>query len=255
MEAVRIERLSKSFGGLKVLSGISLSVQVGERVAVIGPNGAGKTTLFNLLSGELRPTAGRLYVMGQDVTAIPPYRRAHIGLSRSFQITRVFGDLTVLDNVLLALYGVRTSRYRIFRSATSDGGVLAKAKELLESIDLWGKRHELSKAISYGEQRKMEFVLTLASEPKVLLLDEPSAGLAIGEISEFVQMVKTLGRDATLIFTAHDMDVVFTLARRVVVLFYGRFIADGTPEEIQMNRKVKEIYLGMGEVAASVGIN
>jgi branched-chain amino acid transport system ATP-binding protein len=255
MEAVKIEGLSKSFGGLQVLADISLRVSPGEHLAVIGPNGAGKTTLFSILSGELTPTAGRLYVFGKEVTRMPSYRRAHAGLARSFQISRLFYDLTVLDNILLALQGVRVSRYQMFRPAKGYGEVLAKAQEFLELIDLWGKRHELMKTISYGEQRKMEFILSLSSEPRVLLLDEPSAGIAIAEIPDFIDAVKTLARDTTLIFTAHDMDVVFGLADRVVVLYFGQFIADGTPEEIEVNPTVREIYLGMGETRTNVGID
>ena len=147
---------------------------------------------------------------------MPAHRRAHTGLARSFQITRLFYNLTVLDNIMLALQGAKPSRYQMFRPANAYSDILVKAQELLKSVDLWQKRDELMQAISYGEQRKMEIILSLASEPKVLLLDEPSAGLAIAEIPDFINMIKTLARDTTLIFAAHDMDVVFGLAHRVL---------------------------------------
>lgn len=254
MEALKIEGLSKRFGALEVLKGVSLTVEAGEYVAIIGPNGAGKTTLLNVITGELPATAGRVYIFGQDITTMPTHRRAHTGLARSFQITRVFPNLTVLQNISLALQGIKPSRYQMFRSTTAYGDVIAKAQRLLELIDLWAKREELMQTISYGEQRKMEIALSLASEPRVLLLDEPSAGLAIAEIPDFINTIKTVTKDTTLVFAAHDMDVVFGLADRVVVLYYGQFIAEGTPKEIQANPAVREIYLGgeEGEATARV---
>jgi branched-chain amino acid transport system ATP-binding protein len=247
MEALKIEGLSKNFGALEVLRDVSLTVKTGECVAIIGPNGAGKTTLLNVVSGELVPTAGRIYILGQEVTRIPTHRRVHTGLSRSFQLTRVFPNLTILQNILLALHGIRPSCYQMFRPTIAYNNLVAKAQKLLELINLWGKRNELACAISYGEQRKMEIALSLASEPKLLLLDEPSAGLDIGEIPDFVKTMKTLVKDITLVFSAHDMEVVFGLANRVVVLYYGKFIADGTPKEIKANPTVREIYLGVEE--------
>ena len=247
MEAVRIEALSKSFGGLQVLRDVSTTVQAGEYVAIIGPNGAGKTTLLNVITGGLSATAGRIYLFGKDVTTKPPYQRTHLGLARSFQINSLFYDLAVLDNVLLALHGTRPSRYQMFRPAPSYHELMAKAQGLLEGIDLWGKRNELMQNIAYGEQRRMEIVLSLATEPKLLLLDEPSAGLDISEIPAYINMIKALTKGTTLIFAAHDMDVVFGLAERVLVLYFGQFIADGKPEEIKADLKVKEIYLGVEE--------
>lgn len=245
MEVLKIEGLSKNFGALEVLKNISLTVESGEYVAIIGPNGAGKTTLLNVLSGELPATSGRIRILGQDVTALPTYRRIHAGVARSFQLTRVFQNLTVLQNILIALQGTKPSRHQIFRPAIAYGDILAKAQKLLELINLWEKRDDLACAISYGEQRKIEIALSLASEPRLLLLDEPSAGLATAEIPDFINMIKMLAKDITLVFSAHDMDVVFGLADRVVVLYYGQFIAQGTPEETKANQMVREIYLGV----------
>lgn len=251
--AIKIEGLFKSFGALRVLDDLSLSVAAGEYVAIIGPNGAGKSTLLNVIGGELPATAGAVYIFGQKITAMPIYRRAHLGLARSFQTTRLFRNLTVLDNISLAFQGRKSSRYQMLRPFSGYSDVRAKAQELLESIDLWQKKNEPMKALSYGEQRRLEFAVSLASEPKVLLLDEPSAGLAIGEVPDFINTIKNLAGGTTLIFCAHDMDVVFGLARRVVVLYSGKFVADGTCEEIQHSPLVKEIYLGTQDGTSNIG--
>ncbi len=255
MEALRTEGLSKNFGGLHVLSDLSLAVEVGERVAIIGPNGAGKTTLFNVLSGELPVSGGKISLFGQDITHMPTYHRAHIGLSRSFQKIRLPFHLTVLDNILLALHGMRRSRYQMFRSTYAYDEMLAKAQKRLELIDLWDKRDNRAHEISYGEQRKLAIALSLALEPKLLLLDEPSAGLDIPEIPAFIKEIKALTKDTTTIFAAHDMDLVFDLADRVLVLYYGRIIVQGTPEEIQADATVKEIYLGTDGNTTDTGIS
>lgn len=243
-EALKLEGLSRNFGALEVLKNVYLDVEAGEYVAIIGPNGSGKTTLFNVIGGQLQATAGRIYMFGQEITNLPPYRRTHLGLARSFQITSLFYDLTILDNIIIAIHGKRHSRYQLLRSTSTHGEVVDKAKEMLESVDLWEKRSELAKTLSYGEQRKVEIILRLALEPRLLLLDEPSAGLSIAERPEFINMTKSLAAGTTVIFAEHDMDVVFQLADRVLVLYYGQFIADGTPNEIRDNARVREIYLG-----------
>lgn len=255
MEALKLEGLSKNFGGLQVLRDLSLSIEAGEYVALIGPNGAGKTTLLNVITGELSAATGSIYVFGQEITTMPTHRRAHAGLARSFQITHLLPNLSVLDNISLALHGIKPSRFQMFRPMTAYGELLAKAQRLLELIDLWEKREEPVQTISYGEQRKMEVALSLASEPKLLLLDEPTAGLAIGEILVFTNIIKTLARGTTLFFAAHDMDVVFDLADRVAVLYFGQIIAQGTPKEIQANPMVKEIYLGSEEGTPDAGVS
>jgi len=229
---------------LEVLKDISLRVEEGEHVAIIGPNGAGKSTLMNAISGEFFPSSGRVYVFGEDITFMPPFRRVHRGLARSFQLTRVFGSRTLLQNTLLAIQGMRPSRFQMYRSAFAYGDIIGKAERLLDLLGLGEKKHELARTISYGERRKMEIALSLALEPKVLLLDEPSAGLDLGEIHDFIALIKEMSKETTLVFAAHDMDVVFGLSERVAVLYYGQFIADGTAEEIKKNPKVREIYLG-----------
>jgi len=244
MESLRIDGLRKSFGGLNILGGISLTVDAGEYVAVIGPNGAGKTTLLNVIIGELSADSGRIYLFGKDITAMPTYHRIHAGLGRSFQITRLFYDLSLLDNIALALHASRPSRHAIFRRAKSYMGVVEEAEALLRAVGLWEKKDWLAASVSYGEQRKVEISLALALKPKVLLLDEPTVGLAPGESADFVAMVKALAADTAVLFTDHDMDVVFSLATRVAVLYFGELVAEGSPEEIQRNEKVREIYLG-----------
>ena len=244
MEVLKVERLSQSFGGLSVLEDISFSIGAAEKVALIGPNGAGKTTLLNVLSGFIPPRAGRIYLLGNDVTHMPSHRRASLGLSRSFQINTLFSHLSLLSNVLLAIQGVQVTRYQMIRPITAYKGNFDKARELLELVDLWGERESPITALGHGQQRQVEIILALASKPRLLLLDEPSAGLTSSESVNLVHMVRNLMGDSTVFFCAHDLDLVFSLAERVVVLYYGQIVAQGTPEEIQNNPKVKEIYLG-----------
>jgi branched-chain amino acid transport system ATP-binding protein len=244
MEVLKVERLSQSYGGLQVLMDISFSLNGGEKVALIGPNGAGKTTLLNVLSGFIPPRAGRIYVLGRDVTNMPSHRRSSLGLSRSFQINTLFSHLSLLCNVLLAIQGVQTTRYQMIRPITAYKGNFNKARELLELVDLWGERDSSVTTLSHGQQRQVEIILALASKPRLLLLDEPSAGLTSGESVNLVHMIRNLMGDSTVFFCAHDLDLVFSLAERVVVLYYGQIVAQGKPEEIQNNPKVREIYLG-----------
>ena len=250
MEVLKVEGLSKRFGGVYSLEDVSFSVSGGERLAIIGPNGAGKTTLFNVLAGQLSATRGRVYLFGQEITNIAPNRRARLGMARSFQISNLFFNLTVLDNTLLAIQGRRARSFQMFRSIETYGDMFAKAKKLLSTTDLWDKRDDLVRNMSHGEQRNLEIVLSLASEPKVLLLDEPTAGLTEAESANIFKVVSGLGSDTTVLFVAHDMDLVLNVADRIIVLHYGHTIAEGTPEEIQANPKVKEVYMGIKELAA-----
>ncbi len=251
MEALRVEGLSKDFGGVRAVRHVSFSVEAGEHLAIIGPNGAGKTTLFNLLDGQLSPTDGRVYLFGQEITNMPAYRRAHLGVARSFQLTTLFLNLTVLENILLALQGTRPSRFQMFRSATAYEHLYTKAKELLDSMDLWEKKDDPVNALSYGEQRKLEISLSLALGPKLLLLDEPSSGLTTAESADITSMIRNLGTDIAVILVAHDMDLVFGMAERVIVLHYGEIIAEGSGEKISADPKVKEIYMGSEEATGN----
>jgi len=244
MNVLKVEDLSHSFGGLRVLEDISFSVETGERVGLIGPNGAGKTTLLNVLTGLLPSMAGRIYILGREVTKMPSHRRVSLGLARSFQINTLFLNLSLLSNVLLAIQGVKFSRFQMIRPLTTYKDILANAQGLLELMGLWEKRDALISTLSYGEQRLAEILLALASKPKLLLLDEPSSGLTSGETTNLIDTIRNLVGDTTVLFCAHDLDLVFALAERVMVLYYGHIIAQGTPEEIQTDPKVREIYLG-----------
>lgn len=247
MEAIRVERLSKSFGGVIATNEVSFRVDAGGRLVIIGPNGAGKSTLFNLLNGQLMPDAGNVFFFGQDVTRLPLHRRAHMGMARSFQLTSLFPELSVLENMMLALHGLRSSRFNPWRATLSYWNLLDKAEELLSLLDLWSKKDDQVHMISYGEQRKLEIALCLASSPRLLLLDEPSAGLTSDERLAVMEIIRKLPPDIAVIIVDHDMDLVFGLANRIIVLHYGQIIAEGTPEEIQADPRVKEVYMGMEE--------
>ena len=245
MNVLEVENVSQSFGGLKVLEGVSFRMEAGERVGLIGPNGAGKTTLIKVLSGHLPCQSGRIHLLGQEVTNMLPHRRTSLGLARSFQINTLFPNLSLLNNVLLAVQGTKPARFQMLRPITAYGDNFARAKELLELVGLWEKRDDLITALSHGQQRQVEILLALASQPKLLMPDEPSAGLSTAETAGFIDMMHSLTAGTTLFFCAHDMNLVFSLAERVMVLYYGGIIAQGTPKEIQNNPQVREIYLGM----------
>ena len=249
MEALRVEGLSKDFGGVHALKDISFKVEAGEHIAIIGPNGAGKTTLFNVLCGQLTPTAGKVFFFGQDITDLSPFSRTHLGMARSFQIASLFLELSVLKNAMLALHGIKPSRFQMFRPATSYKDLFNEAEKLLSSMNLWDKRDEPVHAISYGEQRKLEMALSLASKPKLLLLDEPSCGLTASESADITSRIRNLGANITVVLVAHDMDLVFGVAQRIIVLHYGETICEGTCEQIRSDAKVKEIYMGTEEVS------
>jgi branched-chain amino acid transport system ATP-binding protein len=244
MEALKVESLTKDFGGVHALHDVSFSVKVGERLGIIGPNGAGKTTLFNLINGQLQPSSGKIHLFGIDITHFPTYRRTHLGQSRSFQITSLFLNLTVLDNTFITLHGLKSSRYQMMKPISAYKALRTRAHELLASIDLWEQRDGRVKNLSYGEQRRLEITLTLALEPKLLLLDEPSCGLTSAEGAEIIDILKNLGRGITILLVAHDMDLVFGVADRIMVLHYGQIIAEGMPEEIENDARVREIYMG-----------
>lgn len=253
MELLKVEGLSKNFGGTQALRRVSFSLQAGEKLAVIGPNGSGKSTLINVLSGLLSPTAGAIYILGQDITTKAMYHRLHLGLSRSFQLNSLFPGLTLHDNVLLAVEGAQNRHYRIFTSDSVMDHLFVEVQQLLEAMGMWGKRHAPINTLSYGEQRQVEILLSLASKSRLLLLDEPTAGLSAAESAILVDLIRNRSSDTAVLFSAHDMDIVFTLADRIMVLNFGEVIAEGRPEEIQANARVREIYLGREEDAQDTG--
>ena len=241
---LEVRNINFAYGGLQILAGLSFALGRGEKVALIGPNGAGKTTLLNIISGLLYPLSGEIYVSGREISRLPPHERASLGLGRSFQTNQLFLQLNILENVLVALKGVETSGFQIIRPLSSYHDRADKAQALLESIGLWGKKDLLPTELSHGENRLVEIALSMASEPKVLLLDEPTAGLTREEALKLAGLLTDLTKDRAVLFSAHDLDFVFEVAQRVVVLYYGNALAEGSPEDIAIDPKVKEIYLG-----------
>ena len=244
MTALDVEGLTKDFGGLRAVDHLTLAVCPGERLAIIGPNGAGKTTFFNILTGLLPPSSGRITFFGRDVTRLPTYRRAQLGLARTFQITTLFPHLTVLESALLAVQASDSVRFTLHRPATAYPHLSERADALLNAWGLLDRRDVVTQHLSYGEQRQVELVLALAGSPKVLLLDEPTAGLSPAETASVSTMIRRLPREITILLIEHDMDVAFDLVDRITVLFQGRILAQGTKEEIRKNPEVMEIYLG-----------
>jgi len=238
------DNLSVNFGGLAAVSNVSFTAKEKMIQAIIGPNGAGKTTFFNLISGLLRPSAGRIYIFGQDVTRMSSQRRAYLGLGRTFQITNIFSGLTVFENVLLATQSQKSAKYVFYRNANSDRSLYAKAEKILDKWGFLEKRDSLARNLSHGEQRQLDILLALIEEPKILLLDEPTAGLSHAEATSMIEIIRRLSQQRTILMVEHDMDVVFGLADRVTVLHQGRIFADGSPNEVRADPRVKEIYLG-----------
>ncbi len=244
MTALAVDGLSHDFGGLRALDGVSLAVGIGERRVILGPNGAGKTTLFNLITGLLAPAAGRIRLFEHDVTSLAPFRRARLGLGRTFQVTTLFPRLTVLESVLLAVQGADRARFALLRSRSAYRHLDERAEALLEAWGLTDRRHVPTRELSYGEQRQVELLLALAGRPRALLLDEPTAGLAAAETAAVVDMIRRFPPDITVLLIEHDMDVALTLADRITVLHQGRVLAEGTREAIRADPHVSRIYLG-----------
>ena len=247
MSMLKVENLSKNFGGLKVLEGVSFEVAEGEKLALIGPNGAGKSTLFNIICGQIVASGGNVILDGTPVTSLPPNKRLHMGMGRSYQANNLFWHISILDNILLALYGREKSHFNMFKPLDKRADLLEEAEVLLATVGLWEKRHAPPTVLSYGDQRLLELLLAFTSKPKMVLLDEPSAGLPTAEAFAFADTIRRLASDATLLFCAHDMDLVFSLADKIMVLYSGQIIAQGLPDEIAANPRVQEIYLGSEE--------
>ncbi|MBX6327874.1 MAG: ABC transporter ATP-binding protein [Pseudolabrys sp.] len=246
---LRVENLSKRFGGIVAADGLRLAIASGELHAVIGPNGAGKTTLLAQLSGQLRPDSGRIYFDGRDITALPMHRRSALGVARSFQITSLFLDLSVLDNVALAVQARCGHSFRFWRNARAEPELREPACAALERVGLAARRNDLASALSHGEHRQLELAMALAGNPRMLLLDEPMAGLGPEESARMVEMLRALKAELTILLVEHDMEAVFALADRITVMVYGRVIASGNPADIRANQDVRDAYLGEQEVA------
>lgn len=242
--ALSLLDVSKAFGGLRAVDGVSLAVAAGERRAIIGPNGAGKTTLFSLISGETRPTEGQITLFGRDVTRLPPHRRATLGLARTYQITNLFPRLTALQNCLLAVQALTPAKLHLHRALDRYPDLFVRARAALEAVGLLNKESEIVRNLSHGEQRQLEIALAVAGAPKLLLLDEPTAGLSPAESHMMTALLKKIDPAITLLVIEHDMDVAFELTNRITVLHYGKVIADGLGHEVKANPLVQEIYLG-----------
>lgn len=241
---LRVERLVKRFGGLTATDHAQLTVELGSIHAVIGPNGAGKTTLIHQISGALQPDEGVIQFDGYDVTAMPMHRRARIGLVRSYQITSIFKRLSVLDNIALAVQARSGSSFRFWQPARSNRERYAQATALAERIGLGKRLHTIAASLSHGEQRQLELGLALATRPKLLLLDEPMAGMGLDESKTMVDLLQGLRGELTILLVEHDMDAVFRLADTVSTLVYGTVIASGSPQQIKDNPEVQRAYLG-----------
>jgi branched-chain amino acid transport system ATP-binding protein len=244
---LEIDGLTKRFGGVIASDAITLGVRRGELHAIIGPNGAGKTTLIGQLAGEIAPDAGRIRFEGGDVTALPTYRRSQIGLARSFQITSLFLDFTALDNVALAVQAHAGHSFHFWRSARGEDDLRVPARAALARVGLAERSDVLVSNLSHGEHRQLEIAMALATTPRMLLLDEPMAGMGPEESARMVKTLRELKRELTILLIEHDMEAVFALADRITVLVYGRIIASGSPEAIRANAEVRQAYLGEQE--------
>jgi branched-chain amino acid transport system ATP-binding protein len=242
--ALEIKNLCKSFGGIKVTQDVSFSVKPGERRLIIGPNGAGKTTLFNQISGELKPDSGSIKGFGEDLTFQPVHRRAHAGVSRTYQIITLFSKDTLLHNVVLSLLGVSNRRFQAFSPLTVNDELFEKAESILDSVGLTGSGHLAAGEISYGEQRRVEIAVAMAQSPRLLLLDEPLAGLSQDERIIVRDLVAALPKTTTIVMIEHDMDVALAFAEQIAVLHYGSLIVEGDRETVVNHPRTREVYLG-----------
>jgi branched-chain amino acid transport system ATP-binding protein len=243
-----IDNLTKRFGGITASEKVSLSVPAGELHAIIGPNGAGKTTLIGQLTGEITPDAGSVRFADIDITALPTYQRSGLGLARSFQITSLFLDMTVLDNVALAVQAHDGHSFRFWRAARSEETLRAPARAALARVGLAARADVPVADLSHGEHRQLEIAMALATKPRMLLLDEPMAGMGPEESARLVTLLRELKKEYTILLIEHDMEAVFALADRISVLVYGRVIATGKPDDIRANVEVRKAYLGEQEV-------
>jgi branched-chain amino acid transport system ATP-binding protein len=240
--ALEAHQLECRFGNLVAVRGVSFQLRPGETMALIGPNGAGKSTLLNLLGGQLRPTSGRITYFGQDITGQPPHRRASLGIARSFQVSSVVRSISVEANAWLALVGIAPFRYSMLRPLTSYQKTQSQVFAVLEEAGLWGLRDKPAGELSHGDQRRLEIALTLACHPRLLLLDEPTAGLTTAERTDFVARMRALPSEVTVVLVDHDIESVFSIARRVMVMHHGATIADGDVDSVRADPAVTEAY-------------
>jgi branched-chain amino acid transport system ATP-binding protein len=244
--ALRLRGVTRDYGGLRAVDDVSFEVAAGERRAVIGPNGAGKTTLFKLISGEEPLSGGTIEFLGADISGMSAHRIARRGLGRTYQITRVFPALSVEDNVILAAQGARSGKFTMLRPVSRRTEVVDRSRSCLERVGLADAGSARASELGHGQQRQLELALALATEPQVLLLDEPAAGLSSAERGLMRDLVRSLSEDLTLLLIEHDMELALGLSDRVTCMHNGRSVAEGTPEEIKGNRQVQDIYLGRG---------
>jgi branched-chain amino acid transport system ATP-binding protein len=244
MNVLRLERLNKSFGSLVVTDGVDLAVATGERHVIIGPNGAGKTSLVNQIGGQLQPSSGRILLNERDITGVSPDRINRLGVARTFQRNNLFQNLSVVENLRLALAVRRGHPLDFFTPVGCDSTLSESAGALMARVNLDGNGTRLARNLSYGEQRQLEIGVALACEPELLLLDEPTSGMSPSETERMIGLIGTLPRTLSILMIEHDMKVVFSVADRITVLYYGKVLATGTPAEIQANARVREVYLG-----------
>jgi branched-chain amino acid transport system ATP-binding protein len=241
---IRTESLSKNFGALQAVIDVNLNVRPGVVHSIIGPNGAGKTTLFNLLTGFLKPSAGKIFLREKEITHLGPHTISKLGLGRSFQITSIFPELTVQENVRVAVQSRTKLSYRFLKSLNGLDALEDKACEVIAQVGLGDKGNLPAKHLSHGEKRILDIAIGLATNPELLLLDEPAAGLVGDEISRLTSLIRDISRDVTVVLVEHNIDVVLTISDVITVLYYGATVAEGSPQDIQKNEKVQEIYLG-----------
>jgi branched-chain amino acid transport system ATP-binding protein len=244
MSALVVKDLCKSFGGLRVTRNVNLSVEPGERRLIIGPNGAGKTTLFNQITGDLKPTSGTVSLLGRDITGVPSRMRAHLGLARTYQIITLFGRDTILRNVTLALLGLSPLRWNPFIALDRQTALIERAEAALAKVGLSHLKDRPLSETSYGERRRVEIAMALAQDPKVLLLDEPFAGLSVDERHDIARLLASITRDVTMVMIEHDMDVALEFADRITLLHFGEVLVQGSRADVVSDPRTREVYLG-----------
>jgi branched-chain amino acid transport system ATP-binding protein len=246
---LRTEGLGKRWGGFVANSDVTLTFKPGARHALIGPNGAGKTTFINLLTGGFMPSSGKVYLGGEDITNLPQHERVHRGMTRTFQLNTLFAGMTVLESVVLAISERRGLQSVWYKTVENHSEVIDEAMELLATLKLTDQANSITRSMAYGKQRLVEIALALATKPRILLLDEPAAGIPSAESKELFEVLTQLPRDVTVLFIEHDMGLVFRFADRITVMVGGKVLTEGTPEEIAADPRVKEVYLGEAEHA------